>query len=339
MAFDPNAAAPPDSGIFGLPHSPEEARVVLIPAPWEATVSYGGGTSRGPEAILEASKQVDLYDIETGKPYEAGIAMLPIPRDVLAWNDSAKKLAAPIIEAGGAGSDARLQKNLREVEALGEKLNAWVEAETTRWIEKKKLVGLVGGDHSAPFGAIKAHAAKYAGMGVLHFDAHADLRDAYEGFRWSHASIMANVLDHIPGVARLVQVGIRDFCEEELERIQASNGRVKTFFDVELKTRLHDGEPWAKIARSIVAELPQQVFVSFDIDGLDPALCPHTGTPVLGGLQFAEATRVLREVVASGRRIVGFDLNEVAPGEDEWDANVGARVLYKEIGFALQTWR
>ncbi|MEZ0228790.1 MAG: arginase family protein, partial [Planctomycetota bacterium] len=135
MAFDPNAAAPPDSGIFGLSHSPEEARVVLVPAPWEATVSYGGGTSRGPEAILEASKQVDLFDLETGKPYEAGIAMLPIPREVLAWNETAKQLAAPIIEAGGAGDDARLRKNLREVELLGEKLNAWVEAETRRWIE------------------------------------------------------------------------------------------------------------------------------------------------------------------------------------------------------------
>lgn len=339
MSFDPNAAAPPDSGIFGLPHTPAEARVVLIPAPWEATVSYGGGTSKGPEAILDASRQVDLYDLETGKPYEAGIAMLPIPADVLGWNETAKKLAAPIIEAGGAGSDPLLQKNLREVEALGERLNAWVEAETRRWIDAGKLVGLVGGDHSTPFGAIAAHSKKYPGMGILHFDAHADLRDAYEGFRWSHASIMANVLDRIPGVARLVQVGIRDFCEEEVDRIRSSDGRVKTFFDTELKGRLQDGETWARIAKSVVAELPQQVYVSFDIDGLDPALCPHTGTPVLGGQSFAEATRIMKEVVLSGRRIVGFDLNEVAPGDTEWDANVGARVLYKEIGFALQTWR
>jgi agmatinase len=338
MPFDPNAAAALDSGIFGLPHSPEEARVVLIPVPWEATVSYGGGTSKGPEAILEASKQVDLFDIETGKPYEAGIALLPSPRDVAAWNETAKKLAAPVIEAGGAGRDPSLAENLREVEALGERLNAWVEAEATRWIERGKLVGLVGGDHSAPFGTIAAHAKKYPGLGILHFDAHADLRDAYEGFRWSHASIMANVLDRVPGAARLVQVGIRDFCEEELDRIRSSNGRVKTFFDAELKSRLHDGETWAKIARSIVAELPQEVYVSFDIDGLDPALCPSTGTPVVSGLSFSEATRVLREVAASGRRIVGFDLNEVAPGpDDEWDGNVGARLLYKMIGWALKS--
>jgi agmatinase len=338
VTFDPNAAAAPDSGIFGLPHTPDEARVVLIPVPWEATVSYGGGTSKGPAAVLEASKQVDLLDLETGKPYEVGIALLPEAAQVVAWNEAAKRAAAPVIEVGGADGDPKLAANVREVEALGERLNAWVEAETTRWLERGKLVGLLGGDHSTPFGAIAAHARRYPGLGILHFDAHADLRDAYEGFRWSHASIMKNVLDRIPGVERIVQVGIRDLCEEELHEIEASAGRVKAFFDVDLKARLQDGEPWAKIARSVVAELPQQVYVSFDIDGLDPALCPNTGTPVVGGLSFSEATCVMKEVVKSGRRIVGFDLNEVAPGEDEWDANVGARVLYKEIGFALKTW-
>src|SRR5437868_10969563 len=111
--FDPNAASRPDSGIFGLPFTEAESALVYLPVPWEATVSYGGGTSRGPEAILEASKQVDLYDIETGKPYEAGIAMLPTPADVVAWNAAAKKLAAPVIEAGGAGTDAALARNVR----------------------------------------------------------------------------------------------------------------------------------------------------------------------------------------------------------------------------------
>src|SRR5579883_1403335 len=148
---------------------------------------------------------------------------------------------------------------------------------------------------------------------------------------------MANVLDRIAGVGKLVQVGIRDLCDEELDRIKSSKGRGTTFFDVDLRTRLQDGETWGAIARSIVEELPREVYISFDIDGLDPALCPSTGTPVLGGLSFVEATRIMKEVVKSGRKIVGFDLNEVAPGDSEWDANVGARVLYKEIGFALMT--
>src|SRR3954466_7166541 len=106
-SFDPNKAAPEGSGVFGLPHSVDEAHVVLVPVPFEATTSYGGGTSEGPRAILEASRQVDLFDIETGRPYERGIAMLEAPPSLRAWNDEAKALAAPIIAAGGAGSGSR----------------------------------------------------------------------------------------------------------------------------------------------------------------------------------------------------------------------------------------
>ncbi|MBI3723640.1 agmatinase family protein [bacterium] len=335
-SFDPNAAAAPGSGVFGLPFTPDEARVGLIPVPWEATVSKGGGAAGGPAAILEASRQVDLFDRETGRPYEAGIAMLPLPREVASWNEAAKKAARAVIEAGGAGEDPALLARVREVDALSVRMNEWTESETRRWLERGKLVGVVGGDHSAPFGAIKAHAERFPGLGILHFDAHADLRDAYEGFRWSHASIMANVLDNVSQVARIVQVGIRDFCEEENDRILSEAGRLSTFFDSDLRSRLQEGEPWSKIAREVVERLPRTVYLSFDIDGLDPSPCPSTGTPVLGGLSFAEATSLMKAVVARGRRIVGFDLNEVVPGPGEdWDANVGARVLYKEIGFAL----
>ncbi len=335
-AFDPNSAAVHD-GIFGLPHAPEDARVVLLPVPWEATVSYGGGTADGPAAILRASRQVDLFDRDTGRPYEAGIAMLPISAEVRAWSDAARALAAPVIAAGGVGDDPQLQRAAREVDALGARLNAWVHEQTERLLAAGKLVGLVGGDHSTPFGAIQAFAERYPGLGVLHIDAHADLREAYEGLRWSHASIMNNVLRET-AVARLVQVGIRDYSEEEDFLIRENPTRVTTFFDSDLRHEQFEGEPWARLVGRIVAELPRDVYVSFDIDGLDPTLCPHTGTPVVGGLSFQEAVALLRQVVRSGRRIVGFDLNEVAPSSDhadEWDGNVGARVLYKQIGFAL----
>ena len=109
---------------------------------------------------------------------------------------------------------------------------------------------------------------------------------------------------------------------------------------IDLRRGLFDGESWGRLAGRIAADLPQEVYVSFDIDGLDPSLCPHTGTPVVGGLSFPEAVALLRTVAESGRRIVGFDLNEVAPdptGRSEWDGNVGARLLYKEIGFALMS--
>src|SRR6185436_17954568 len=188
------------------------------------------------------------------------------------------------------------------------------------------------------FGAIDVIADRYPGLGILHIDAHADMRAAYEGFRWSHASIMYNVLREIPAVARIVQVGVRDYCDEEDLLIRTEAERVRTYFDPDLCHELLDGETWRRLVGRIVADLPQDVYVSFDIDGLDPALCPHTGTPVLGGLSFPEVCVLLGTLVASGRRVVGFDLCEVAPdpdGRSEWDANVAAKVLYKLSGFAL----
>jgi agmatinase len=339
--FDPNAAALAD-GIFGLPYTPAESKVVLVPVPWEATVSYGAGTAGAPAAILRASRQVDLFDTETGRPYERGIAMLEIPGEVRAWSDRASAVARPVIEAGGPGGDASLLEAVAEVERFSERMNGWVRDETRRWLAQGRLVGVVGGDHSTPFGAIQAMAEAHPGLGILHIDAHADLRKAYEGFHYSHASIMYNAFHEIPAVARIVQVGLRDLCEEEDALIRANPERLRAFHDGELRRQLFDGERWSRLVNRIVAELPKTVYVSFDIDGLDPSLCPHTGTPVPGGLSFAEATALLRGIVENRRRIVGFDLNEVAPdpeGRSEWDANVGARVLYKLIGFALLSQR
>jgi agmatinase len=338
-SFDPSAAAVGE-GIFGLTSSPEQATVVLVPVPWEATVSYGAGAADGPAAILKASRQVDLLDRETGRPYDAGIAMLDIPSEVREWSDQGRRLARPVIAAGGPVDD-RGRSAVSEVDALGEKVNGWVHEQAKRWLEAGKLVGVVGGDHSVPYGAIRALAERNPGLGILHFDAHADLRRAYEGFRFSHASIMFNVLHDLPAVGRIVQVGVRDYSDEEDAVIRSNPERVVTFFDPDLRRQLFEGESWTRIGLRIVAALPRDVYVSFDIDGLDPALCPHTGTPVLGGLSFPEATTLLRLVAESGRRIVGFDLSEVAPDPagSDWDGNVGARVLYKLIGFALMSQR
>src|ERR1051325_7160275 len=317
--FDPDAAAGEGSGIYGLPFTPEESRVVIVPVPFEATTSYGGGTSRGPQAVLEASRQVDLFDHETGRPYAAGIAMLDVPQDILRWND----------EAEGASA--------AEMNAYGDRVNAWVYEQTRALLAAKKLAVTLGGDHSVPFGAIRAYAETFPGLGILHLDAHADLRDSYEGFTWSHASIFHNVMTKIDGVAKLVQTGVRDLGVAESEMIAKSGGRIVTFFDSDVAARKESGVPFAAIAGDIIAALPQDIYLSWDIDGLDPTLCPGTGTPVPGGLSWNEAIGVLRALVRAKKRIVGLDLCEVAPGETEWDANVGARLLYKMIGFALLT--
>lgn len=338
MSFDPNAAAAADSGVFGLSDRPEAARVVLIPVPFDATTSYRRGTANGPAAILEASRQVDLFDLDTGRPYEAGIAMLDEDLWVRELNDRARAFADPVIEAAGViAGDAALLQTLAQTNACSQELNQWVSKTASEWLAQGKLVGTVGGDHSTPLGLIGAVAQKIGPIGVLHFDAHADLRDAFEGFTYSHASIMRNVVREVPGVSKLVQVGIRDFCEEEYDFIRSSEGRIETFFDTNLKRELFRGEPWRVLCHRIVSALPQRVFISFDIDALEPWLCPNTGTPVPGGLTFEQAIAVVEELVRSGRTIVGFDVNEVSPGADgdQWDGNVGARVLYKLIGWAL----
>ncbi|MBX3229478.1 MAG: agmatinase family protein [Labilithrix sp.] len=340
MSFDPNAPARPGAGIFGLPHTEEQALVVLVPVPWEATTSYGGGAAEGPRVILEASAQVDLFDLDVDRPYEHGIFMRPLPAEVVSWNEEGKAAAARVIEAGGdVAGDAELQSALALVNGLSKKVNAHVEAEVADLLAKGKIVGVVGGDHSVPWGALRALAKREKDFGVLHFDAHSDTREAYEGFTHSHASIMFNVLEDVPEVKKLVQVGIRDVCEAEVTYCEAQGDRVQVFYDRDLARRKMEGEPFGPIAREIAAALPNHVWISFDIDGLDPRYCPHTGTPVPGGLELAEAIAVIREVVRADKRIVGFDLNEVAPNladaDDEWDGNVGARLLYKLIAFTL----
>ena len=336
MAFDPDAASAEGSGIYGLPHTPEEARVVILPVPFEATTSYGGGTSAGPRAIFEASKQVDLFDRETGHPYEHGIAMLDEDERVIAWNAEAKRIAQSVIAHGGVVDD-ETRRAAAEVNAYGERLNEWVYAQTRALLSQGKLAVTLGGDHSVPFGAIRAYAERYPGLGILHLDAHADLREAYEGFTFSHASIFHCVMTRLGGVAKLVQAGVRDLGRAESAMIESSRGRIVTFFDADVAARKEQGTPFAAIADEIAAHLPHDVYLSWDIDGLDPTLCPGTGTPVPGGLSWNEAIGLLRALVRARKRIVGLDLCEVSPGATEWDANVGARLLYKMIGFTLLT--
>lgn len=336
--FDPNACADGEAGIFGLPYSQAEASLVYLPIPWEATTSYGSGTAKGPQAIYDASPQLDLFDSDVLKPYEPGLFMLDIPQKILAWNKIAKAAAQQVIAVGGRiGKNKKLLTALQKVNAHSELVNDWVMAESAKILSSKKILALIGGDHSTPFGAFRAIAKKHTSFGILHFDAHSDTRRAYEGFTHSHASIMYNALTHIPAIKKLVQVGIRDYCEEEFDFIQSQGDRMSVYFDADLQQRKFRGEHWDNIAQEIVKSLPDSVWVSFDIDGLDPRFCPHTGTPVAGGLDFSEAIHILRVLAKSGKKIIGFDLNEVAPGPkgEEWDANVGARMLYKLSAFTL----
>jgi agmatinase len=341
--FDPSQTISSEFGIFGIPTTEKEAKVILLPVPWEVTTSYGKGTSKGPQVIRQASEQIDLFDIETGKAFEAGYFMRELPATLLEMNDKFRAKAEQLIELKTSLSkDIKAQEKLaQEINTACDEMTAWVFKNSQEILKSGKLLGLVGGDHSTPLGGIKAVSEKYAAdFGILHIDAHADLRKAYQGLVQSHASIMYNVMTSDFKPKKLVQVGIRDFCEEEFNFIENSRGQIKTFFDLENKRRQLSGETWASICREIVSELPQNVYISFDIDGLDPSLCPNTGTPVAGGLDLNEVFFLFRAVVESGRKLIAFDLNEVSSGEleaAEWDGNVGARVLYKLCGWLVKS--
>ena len=342
MSFDVNSTAAADSGLFGLPFGPDESRLHLIPVPWEVTTSYGDGASRGPAAILRASHQVDLFDIETGDVYRNGYFMHDIPVEIESLNKTMKAKARLVVEAieDGRERDPQILKLQAEINAASERVNEWVYTNAKRILAQSKIPAVIGGDHSTPFGLIRAVGEVYEGdFGILHVDAHADLRNAYQGYSHSHASIMHNVVERIRP-KKLVQVGIRDFSPGEYEYIKNSGGKVETYFDPIMKRRLNKGESWQSICDEVVAKLPNNVYISFDIDGLTPDLCPNTGTPVPGGLSVDQALTLFATVAESGRKIVGFDLNEVAEPNDplsDWDGNVGARLLFKLCGWAMIT--
>jgi agmatinase len=340
--YDPSGTASHEVGLFGIPTDIESARVLVIPVPWEVTTSYGGGTSRGPETVWKASPQIDLFDLELGKSYEQGYHLLEIPTDLLTMNDQLREKSLQVREflESNPALDARTKALQDEVNDGCRKMTEWVYAQARAALKRGQIPAVLGGDHSSPEGNIRAVSEAYPGeVGVLHVDAHADLRVAYQGFERSHASIMYNVMSAPWKPKQLVQVAIRDFSQEEHALIE-SRKDIETFFDLNLKRELFQGKSWAELCTRIGNHLPKKIYVSFDIDGLSPEYCPHTGTPVPGGLTFDQANYLLGQLVASGKEIVGFDLNEVAPGEsesDEWDGNVGARLLYKMCGWAVMS--
>lgn len=331
--FDTDSVANPNNGIFGLPFQEEDSKLVILSVPWEVTVSYKAGTARVTERICHASLQVDLFDDDNPEGWKQGIFLRDPDKNVLMKSDYLRKEAELYINYITEGEqlcdNKFMQKVLREINEGSEFLNSWVYEQTKELLSKGKLVAILGGDHSSPFGFYKALAEKYDDFGILQIDAHCDLRRAYENLTYSHASVMYNALNEIPQITKLVQAGIRDYSPGELDFIKKSNGRVVTYFDKNIKERSYEGESWKQIVEELISHLPQKVYLSFDIDGLDPKLCPNTGTPVAGGFETQQVYYLLRKIIESGRQLIGFDLNEVGISPDEWDENVGARVLFK----------
>ena len=338
--FDPDGVGVDNGTYFGLPFEPETAELVQISAPWDVTVSYGAGTAYAPDAVIEASTQLDFYDPLAPGAWRRGIATADVDYSLLESSQRLRVDASRVIdhlEGGGCLEDDYVVRKVRRVNEGCAAMNANIGAQAVRWLDAGKIVGLVGGDHSTPYGLIRALGARHEAFGILHIDAHCDLRDAYEGFEFSHASIMFNVLRDVPQVSRIAQVAVRDFSEAEAA-MAASSERIATFDDLSLAAAEFRGETWDAQCRRIVGTLPAEVYVSFDIDGLSFDNCPHTGTPVCGGLSFNRAVYLIDTLVRSGRRIIGFDVVEVCPAaDDRIDAITGARILWKLCGQALKS--
>lgn len=320
--YNPSAVGKKGS-IFGLPYNLEESNLILIPVHLDVTVSYGQGTAKAPDLILDESSQLDLSLVSIRDPWQLKVAIYD--RLVVAsQNEIQRGRAINIIKALEAGKDPE-EDQLAYVNEYCESTLLKVEETASSFHSLGKLVAVVGGDHSSPLGLIRA-LSKKKNFGILQIDAHMDLREAYEGFTYSHASIMYNALKE-DGVNSLTQVGIRDFCEEEESYLSESKKPVHVFYDEVIHNRQVAGVSWKEQVEEIIKTLPQNVYISFDMDGLDPSLCPNTGTPVPGGLQFNQSVYLMEQVVRSGRKIVGFDVCEA--GNDSWDANVAARIIYR----------
>ncbi|MEM9417239.1 MAG: arginase family protein [Bacteroidota bacterium] len=322
---------PSSSNLFGVACPLEEASIVIIPVPWEVTVSSRSGTALGPESILKASQELRMIRHEYAGAQAMGVTMLPIPHDWKMLSDTLRHHTIGYIQAheAGLGKSGFKKSIIKKVDHYAHELKEEVKAKARKQLQAGKMVGVLGGDHSVALGLFEALGEFYNNFGVLQIDAHGGLHKAYQGFKYSHASIMHNVLQ-LGHVIRLVPIALRNYSAEEAEVIEVEEGRIIPFFDRDLKRRRFEGMTWEETCWEIVEALPERVYVSFDIDGLDAKLCPSTGTPVPGGLEFDEVSYLLEMVVKAGKKIVGFDLCEVAPGENmDWDAQVGSQVLYK----------
>lgn len=285
------------AGFLGLDKdesvSVDEARAVIVPFGLEASVSYGGGTAKGPQAIIEASHQVELFDEEFWREVyrDYGVATLDFP-----------EIADDI--------PAALEQLANTTEAL---------------LQGNKFPLILGGEHSLTAGAIRPFVERYPDLAILHFDAHADLRDGYDGEHYSHAAALRRVMDH--PIDTLVSIGIRNISAGEIGFLEANRHRI----------HIH----WAKDRRqwntqAIVEPLRgRPVYLTFDLDGFDSSIMAATGTPEPGGVHWEEAIDIIR-AASKISNIVGADVVELAPREELHACDfLAAKLCYKILNFAL----
>jgi agmatinase len=336
MTFDPEGTFSKDSSVFGMPKG-MDSKLKLLPVCWEPTTSFMKGTVNGPEAIFKATKQMDLYHPYFRKIYEHGISWdQNLSDQTLDLNQQTSSAAERVISAIEENVEVN-EADLSLVNQMSEDLNRLVYEASTKIIDQNMTPGLVGGDHSCPFGLIQKLSEVHSGdFSIVHIDAHFDFRNEYQGFRHSHASIIHNVKSKITSPPDIYQIGIRDFSESELKFAEKNS----TFIlDQELQNELLCGKTFETCLEKLFKNTNKNIYISFDIDGLSPEFCPSTGTPVPGGLTYSQAVFLIQFLHRKGHSLIGFDLVEVSPSEAELgeglDEVIAARILYELSCFAL----
>ncbi len=281
-------------GLEGALANADDARVLVLPVPYDSTTTYRTGAREGPQAIIDASVNMELFDLElTREISDVGIHTLPEVMPVM---------------AGPQQMTERLYAIAKEL------------------VARDKLLVSLGGEHSLTPPLVQAFTERYPNLSVLYFDAHADLRDAYEETRFSHACAARRVVEMCP----VVQAGIRSLSQEEWEFLK-TKPRVTTFYAEEFPLS-------AERIEQLVDALTDDVYISIDLDVLDPSIMLGVGTPEPGGLTWNDALSVLRRV-AQHRHIVGFDLMEYCPPEGNTaSAFTAAKLAYKLMGYATHEW-
>lgn len=294
-----------DLEVFGRRSSREEAALTLIAVPWEGGISFRSGTMNAPELIRRVSAQIDYYRSEYPLLEHLGIYWQrpPVPFPTTGDKDAAYEAA----------------------------VLPYVEAQVQAALAAHKSFGVIGGDHTVPLGAHYALQSTQP-YGVLHLDAHADLRASYEGMRYSHATILHHI-SRLRNVERIVAVGIRDWAQEEAEYARTLYPRLVIYEMRRLAQAYLRGRPFIETVSEIVSLLPERVYISVDMDALDTGYVPNTGTPVPGGLRYEELFFLLEAIPRSGRTIIGFDVCET--GGAELDAIVAAHLIYRLCGLVL----
>ncbi len=323
--FNPSDQAMPGK-IFGMPHSKDDAMMHVFPINSAITVSGTEGAENGPDGLLEGSACIELFNKNYRRDaYLPGMYLLEKDNAIGDLHKKGRNIFLELIK-----TDLEIARTFDadKVNEFCELLNSRVENWIKKSLDDGHIVAAIGGCHGSIYGAVAAHAKKYKDFTLLMIDAHLDLRKAYEGVTYSHASVMWNILNNIPEVKHLVCVGIRSYGLDEYDFVRDNRNRVSVYYADDMQeSQDKKSASWRDICQIIVNSIPtEDVYLSFDHDGFEVHLCSSTGTPVPGGLSMWQA-KVLIETIAREKRIIGFDLNEMVPNT-QVDRNSAAEIFY-----------